>query len=876
VGKAETMGGKRYAMRAWLNPEKLASLSLNPSDIVAAIRDQSKQASLGVLGSMPTSSDQELVFALTTKGRLDSATEFEEIEVKRNSDGSIVYLKDVARVELGAENYSWGSSLNEKSVGLIGIYQLPGENALAVKKRVDEVMETLSKRFPEGLTYSIPYDTTKFIEVSIENVMHTLLEAIFLVVIVMYIFLQSLRPTIIATIAIPVSIIGTFAALYLLDFSINFLTLFGMVLAIGIVVDDAILVVEQVETEMHEHPDLPIIEVVKISMDKLAGPIIGTSLVMAAVFIPVSMMPGLVGTMYKQFALTIAISVMISAVNALTLSPAIAALVMKAPPPGHTKMLFHRMFDKAFGKFQAAYELVLKYFIKFRWFVIAAVFVSYGVLYYLFMIVPTGFIPSEDKGVVMISLNMKPGSALPQTLQVRSEVVKVVEEIPGVKDVIAVDGFNIISGTLDAGAAALFVTLEPWDERKDPALQVNAVIKNIQLNTADIVGAKIAAFNVPGIPGLGVSGGLAYRMEDYLSGDIQTFYKYSQTFLQKVNADPSIAIAFTTFNPNYPLYYVDINRAKLDRMGINISDLFSTMQIYIGSFYVNDFTLYGKSFKVIIQASSEFRSGKSDVDKLYVRSSEGQMVPLSSLVQIEERIAPQVIKHYNMYRSIDITALPAAGYSSGQAMAVMEEASAEILPKAYGYEWTGMSLQEKLAGSAQAVIFTLSLLAIFLFLAAMYESWVLPLMVLLTVPVVMLGALYGIKLAGLPNNLYVQIGMVVLMGLASKNAIVVVSFAKEMREEGHSIIESGFLAGTLRFRAILMTVLSFGFGVLPLVLASGAGAMTQRSVGVTIFAGVIIASFVSTVLVPVYYVALEEIRERFVSVDEEIKKRRSL
>jgi len=635
-------------------------------------------------------------------------------------------------------------------------------------------------------------------------------------------------------------------------------------------------VVEQVETELEENPDLPLTQIVRNSMQKLTGPIIGTSLVMAAVFIPVSMMPGLVGTMYKQFALTIAISVLISAVNALTLSPAIAAIVMKAHPHGQKKMLFHRLFDKGFAVFQSAYEKLLALFIRLRWLIVALVFVSYGLLYYLFMIVPTGFIPSEDKGVVMVSMNMKPGSALPQTIKVRSELVNIIKEIPGVKDVIAVDGFNLISGTLDSGAASFFVALKHWDKRKDPSLKVDAIIKQIQARTADIKDARIAAFNLPGIPGLGVSGGLAYRMEDYLSGDIQTFYQFAQTFLQRVNADPSVAMAFTTFNPNYPLYYVDVNREKLDRMGINISDLFTTMQIYLGSFYVNDFTLYGKSFKVFVQASPEFRSGKSDIDKLSVKNSAGQMVPVSSLLTIEERIAPQVIKHYNMYRSIDITAMPAQGYSSGQAMKVMEKLSDEIFPKEYGYEWTGMSLQEKLAGSAQSVIFSLSILAIFLFLAAMYESWVLPLMVLLTVPVVMLGALYGVKFAGLPNNLYVQIGMVVLMGLASKNAIVVVSFAKEMRELGHSIVDAGLMAGKLRFRAILMTVLSFGFGVLPLVLASGAGAMTQKSVGVTIFAGVLIASFVSTVLVPVYYVALEELRERFVSVEEEMKKRDSI
>ena len=876
VGKVETLGGKMYSMRVWLDPQKLRSLSLNPSEVVAAIKSQNRQAALGSLGKMPTLDTQKFEFTLSTKGRLTDAKEFENIVIKNGKNGKLVYLRDIARVELGALDYTWGSSFNNEPAGMIAIKRLPGANSLEIKKKVAEAMERLSDRFPEGITHSIPYDTTKFIEVSIENVFHTLFEAILLVIIVMYVFLQSMRPTIIATIAIPVSIIGAFLAMQGLGFSINFLTLFGLVLAIGIVVDDAILVVEQVETELHKNPEFTSAQAAKAAMKKMTGPILGTTAVMFAVFIPVSMMPGLTGTMYQQFALTIVASVLISAINALSLSPAIAAIVMKRQPAGHKKMIFHRGFDKVFNWVLSGYTVVLTFLIKIRWLVILLVVISYGGLYYMFKTVPTGFVPSEDQGVIMMAMNMRPGTALPQTKKARYEVVERVRTIEGIKDVIAVDGFNAISGTQDSSSVGYFVTLSPWEERTTPEIQVNSILAQIRQKTASLDDAQVVAFNIPGIPGLGVVGGFAYRLEDYLSGDINKLFSYAQKLLGAAREDPRIARAFTTFNPNYPTYSIDIDREKLNSLGVELPDLFSAMQIYLGSMYVNDFTLYGKIFRVLVQADMQFRKSSSDIDHLSVRSSSGEMVPISSLVKIEESIAPQVIKHYNLYRTIDLSGVPAPGFSSGDAMNAMEEASKKLLSKEYGYEWTGLSLQERLAGNAQMIIFAFSLLAIFLFLSAMYESWVLPMMIMLSVPVVMLGAIYGVSLFGMANNLYVQIGMVVLMGLASKNAIVIISFAKELRESGMSILDSGIQSGVQRFRAIMMTVLSFVFGIFPLVVASGAGAMTQQSVGITVLSGMITATFVSTLLVPVFYVALEEIREKFVSVEDEIAKRESL
>ncbi len=876
VGKAENMGEKKYAMRIWLDPDKMKSMALTPMEVVTAVQNQSKQAALGQIGAAPGYKDQQMTYTLTADGRLKDVQEFGRIVLRYNTDGSLLYLKDISEIELGAEKYDWNALLNAKPTGLIAIYQLSGANALTIKQAAVEKMEELKTRFPEGVSYKIPYDTTNYVEVAINNVIITLIIAIVLVVLVIYIFLQNWRPTIIATVAIPVALIGAFMAMYVTGFSINFLTLFGLILAIGIVVDDVILVVENVETIMYKEPDLPMPHVVKKAMQEITGPIIATTLVLVAVFIPVSMMPGITGSLYQQFALTISFAVIISSVNALSLSPAIAAIIIKREKVEHKKFIGFELFDKAFEYMTEKYERAIRFIIKIRWIAVIIFMALLGYTAYMFKVTPTAFVPEEDKGVLLVSYSLKPGSSIVQTGKMNAQIENILRDIKGVTDITTVDGYNIITSSLDPSSGVKFVTLSPWHERDPHTQSAAGIIEEVFKRTAGISDAKVIAFNLPGIPGLGSVGGFDFRVQDYTASDILQFQAYVNEMLIAANQDPRIGAAYTTFNAAYPMFYVDFNREKANALGVDMAAIFTTMQTYLGSFYINDFTRYGKVYRVFAQAKKEFRSDRSDISKLFVKNNKGEMVPLSAVLTIKNINGPQNLTHYNLYRSIQVNGFAAPGYSSGEAMQAMEEIQKRVMPKEYGFEWSGMSLQEKISGNATVMTFTFVLIVVFMVLAAQYESWILPLMIMLPVPLVMLGALIGLQISGLPMNVFAQIGLVLLVAMSSKNAILIIEFAKELRESGESITDAAIKASVSRFRPILMTIFSFIFGIFPLAFATGAGAMTQKTIGVALLWGMTMATIVALFIVPVVYVLLEAMRELVVDVEEEVKMRESL
>jgi len=859
VGDVNLFGERLYSMRVWLDPDKLAKLSVSAQDVIAAVREQNQQVAAGVLGQPPAPPGQTFQFALLAHGRLSSPEEFRQIVLRTSPDGSVLRLGDVARVELGAQSYGNFSRLGRDPSTGVAVFALPSANSLDVARSVHAELARLAPRFPAGVAYKILYEPTRFVTESIREVIWTLLEAMALVFLVVFVFLESFRATLIPAITVPVSLIGTFSLMAVLGFSINTLSMFGLVLAIGLVVDDAIVVVENVSRLIEERGLAPR-EATVLAMREVTAPIVAISLVLMAVFLPVAFLPGTTGRLYQQFALTIAFSVAISAFNALTLSPALCALLLKHD--GREKGAFFRAFDREYQRFVRLYERIGALAVA-RWPIVLGVFgaLVLGTMA-LYQALPTAFVPEEDMGYFIVSVQLPDGSSLERTEAVTKDVVDRMLAIPGIESAVVQGGNDFLTGAAASNAAACYVILKPWDERKAADLQLQPILAHARRELGAISSAVVSAFNPPPIRGLGTTGGFQLQVQNEAAVPYPDFAKRVTALLDAANASGKVTGVVSGLRANIPQYEVDIDRTKAKTLGLSLSDVFGTLQTYLGGYYVNDFNIFGRVYRVMLQAEPGARASPGDVTQLYARNDRGEMVPLSTLASVKPIIGPQTISHYNMFRTASVTGSAAPGRSSGQAIADVEAIAGANLPEGTSVEWTGLSLQELRAGGTAPAVFGLALAVVYLCLAALYESWVLPLTIMLVVPLAVLGALGAQYVRGLANDVFCQVGLVMLVGLASKNAILVVEFAKMLREQGESIERAALHAARVRLRPILMTSFAFIFGVVPLVIASGAGAASRHSLGTAVFGGMLLATFLSLAVVPVFFVVIERIRER--------------
>ena len=863
VGQVQLFGSGDYAMRVWLDPERLAARSMAPGDVVNAIREQNMQVAAGAVGQQPVQSPVAFELQINTRGRLVSVEEFGNIVVKRGAHGETLLLKDVARVELGAGEFALRSLLNNRSAVAIPIFQQPGSNALRLSQEVRSTMELLKKNFPRGLDYAVAYDPTVFVKKSIDAVIHTLFEAILLVVLVVLIFLQTWRASIIPLAAVPVSLIGTFAVMSALGFSINALSLFGLVLAIGIVVDDAIVVVENVERNIAL--GLSPVDATRRAMDEVTGPIVATALVLCAVFIPTAFISGLSGMFYKQFAITIAISTVISAFNSLTLSPALSALLLRdhhAPKDGLTRVLdrllgwffrpFNRFFDWASGQYSKAVARVIRVSV-----VALAVYV--GLIFLtgrIFQAVPAGFIPSQDKQFLICVAQLPDAASLDRTDAVIRRMSDLAMKVPGVAASVAFPGLSPNGFTASPNSGIAFITLEDFEKRRSPDLSANAIIGKLYQAFGEIQEARMIVINAPAVNGLSTGGGFKMYVEDRANLGPEALYGATWGTIGAAYATNVLQGVYSTYQINVPQIDLDVDRVKAKSLGVSLSSLYETLQVYLGSLYVNDFNQFGRTYQVVAQADSKFRDGADDIRRLKVRNERGQMVPMGTLVTVREAFGPDRVMRYNGYPAAEINGAPAPGYSSGQAEAFIEGLVKQTLPPGMAYEWTELTYQQRIAGNTAMYIFPLCILLVFLVLAAQYESLSLPLVILLIVPMTLLSAMVGVLLKGSDNNIFTQIGLIVLVGLACKNAILIVEFAREKQREGQDPVSAALEACKLRLRPILMTSIAFIAGVYPLVISSGAGAEMRQAMGVAVFSGMIGVTVFGLFLTPVFYVEI--------------------
>jgi HAE1 family hydrophobic/amphiphilic exporter-1 len=851
-----------FGMRIWLDPQKLAALNLTTAEVLASLSEQNLQVAAGTIGGNLQPNAQAFEYSVLTNSRLNTKDQFENIIVRtRPADGNIVYLRDVARVELGKFDYGVNALVKAKPAAFILIYQAPGANALDTWNGLQTALGELKKAFPKDVDIAVPLETVTVVKVSIEEVLHTLVEALILVVLVVFLFLQNWRATLIPVLAIPVSLIGTFIFFIPFGFTINTLTLFAFVLAIGIVVDDAIVVVEAVQHYI-DHEKLSPKEATQKAMGDISGPVIAIALILAAVFVPVGFIPGIVGRLYQQFAITIAVSVIISAFVALSLTPALCSIMLKpSKEEGARKNILEKFFDwfnRVFGRLTNSYTRGVSKWIKGAPYVIIMMICLFVGLFFMFKSKPTGFIPLEDEGRLFVTYEMPEGTSTTRSVAMLKDVMERVQSMPQVNVVGGLAGLNIINFSFKSNSGTMFVSLKPWDQRKGEENHVQAVIAEIQKRTRDIKEARILAIAPPAIPGLGQTAGFTFELQQTTSTDnVQEFEKVAQKFLGALYQRPEIGLAYTFFSTKTPSYQVNVNREQAKKLGVQINDVYATMSTLLGSSYVNDFNIYGRNFRVMAMADSSFRSSLDDFRNFYVRNSQGSMIPLSSLVTTKLVENPAVISHYNIYRAIEINGSPKPGFSSGQAIQALREVAAQVLPAGYSYEFSGMSREEIKAGDSTTTVFAISIVFVFLFLAALYESWSVPFSVLFAVPIGLFGSILTLLLLpNLSNNIYAQIGMVTLIGLAAKNAILIVEFAKERVDKGVDVVHATLQAVQLRLRPIVMTSLAFILGVLPLAFAEGAAAVSRQTIGWTVFGGMIAATTLAIFVVPVLFVLI--------------------